>query len=267
MTPADALAFVGDPPLDAFRPEADEVHVSVTFTWDLDEGKRLAEAWGQFYPVVKLGGPALGSPCNGFVPGRYVKQGITFTTRGCNKHCPWCLVPEREGRLREIRNFVPGYIVQDNNLLQASRGHLRQVFAMLKAKAQERSIILSGGLDATLIDDWVADELRGIRIAQLFLAADTQGALRPLEKAVKKLRFLERRRLRCYVLLAFGGETLSDAEARLEAVWGIGCLPFAQLYQPPDRFIKYSPEWRALARKWSRPAVMFAAAGKDLRGQ
>jgi len=33
-TPTDEMAFVGDPPPPAFRPEADEVHISCTFTWD-----------------------------------------------------------------------------------------------------------------------------------------------------------------------------------------------------------------------------------------
>jgi hypothetical protein len=47
LTPDDALAFVGDPPL--WRPEADEVHVSCTFTWDIPEAKRLAEAWSHLY--------------------------------------------------------------------------------------------------------------------------------------------------------------------------------------------------------------------------
>ena len=57
-TPTDNMAFVGDPPL--FRPDADEVHVSVTFTWDKSEGERLADAWSQYYQNVKLGGVAYG---------------------------------------------------------------------------------------------------------------------------------------------------------------------------------------------------------------
>ena len=57
MTPDDDYAFVGDPPL--WRPKADEVHVSVCFTWDIEEGHRLQEAWSQHYPAVKLGGPAI----------------------------------------------------------------------------------------------------------------------------------------------------------------------------------------------------------------
>ncbi len=39
-TPTDELAFVGDPPL--FRPPEQPVMVSVTFTWDIPEGERLA---------------------------------------------------------------------------------------------------------------------------------------------------------------------------------------------------------------------------------
>ena len=68
-TPTDSLTFVGDPPL--IRPEIDEVHVSVTFTWDLPEAERLADSWGRFYPV-KVGGPATGvSGLSGPVPCRW----------------------------------------------------------------------------------------------------------------------------------------------------------------------------------------------------
>lgn len=259
LTPCDPMAFVGDPQL--WRPEADEIHVSVTFTWDMEEGRRLAEAWGNHYPVVKLGGPAFDSPTNGYVPGRYVKRGVTFTTRGCNNRCPWCLVPGREGRLVEIEDFAPGWVVQDNNLLQASKRHIERVFAMLKT--QPRAASFPGGLDARLVDDWLVERLRGLRIGQLFLAADTEGALRPLEQALEKLSFLPRRKLRVYVLIAYGGETIDEATERLRAVWRLGGLPFAQLYQPPDCYIDYPPRWKRLARTWSRPAAIFALMGGE----
>ena len=103
--------------------------------------------------------------------------------------------------------------------------------------------------------DWVAKELRGLRINQVFLACDTEGALKPLRRAVNKLSFLGRDKLRCYVLLGYGGESLEKGLCRLIRVWEAGCIPFAQLYQPPDKWIEYPPEWRALARTWSRPAA------------
>jgi len=164
-------------------------------------------------------------------------------------------VPTYEGELT-LLEIKPGWILQDNNLLATPHWHQAAVYEMLRT--QSRKVSFPGGLDARLVDDWVADQLRTLRINQVFLAADTEAALGALETAVDKLRFLSRRQLRCYVLLAHGGETVAQAEERLEAVWEIGCLPFAQLYQPPDRYIDYSRPWKQLARTWSRPAAMAA---------
>jgi hypothetical protein len=78
-TPRDAMAFFGAPDLFA---EADEVHVSVTFTADKSRAERLAEAWHHVAPV-KLGGIAYGDSGRGaFTPGLYIKRGYTFTSRG-----------------------------------------------------------------------------------------------------------------------------------------------------------------------------------------
>ena len=57
-------------------------------------------------------------------------------------------------------------------------------------------------------------------------------------------------------MIAYDGETLAQAEARLRQVWGLRAMPFAQLFQPPDEYIDYSHEWKSLARTWSRPAAM-----------
>ena len=254
FTPTDDYAFVGYPPM--IRPEADEVHVSCTFTWDIDLCATLSEAWAQYYPniPVKVDGAGFNHPANGFAPGLYVKQGVTFTTRGCNNRCPWCLVPEREGKLRTLE-IRPGHIIGDNNLLQAPQGHIQSVFNMLRQ--QKKAAIFSGGLDARLITDSIADQLRGLRINQLFLACDTEASLKPLRLATDKLKALGRDKLRCYVLRAYNGETIQQAEDRLVEVWEAGCMPFAQLYQPPERKrLEYSKPWRDLARTWSRPAAM-----------
>jgi hypothetical protein len=252
MTPDDDLAFVGDPPL--WRPEADAVEVSCTFTWDRAEARRLGEAWRQYYPLVTVGGPAFGSMAGEFVPGRYVQQGIVFTSRGCNHSCPWCLVPVREGKLQELKTIARGNVVQDNNFLQCSPAHRAEVYRMLAA--QPRAAVFSGGLEAALITEAIAEELRGLRIKSVFLAADTTAGLRPLQKAIERLGLLGRSRLFCYALIAFGQETIAQAEARLVRIWELGAIPFAQLYQPPEQFIEYDHQWKALARTWSRPAAI-----------
>jgi len=250
MTPRDDYAFVGDPPM--MRPEAEEVHISTVFTWDKLEAERLKLAWGQYYQSVKIGGPAYDSTCGDFIPGRYIRDGVVFTSRGCNNQCPWCLVWKREGKFSELP-ITEGNIIQDNNLLQCSHSHRDRVFAMLRG---QKRIEFSGGLDKHLITGVIAEELRGLRIYQVFLACDTKESIKELRKAIKTLG-LPRDKIRCYVLLKYkSGETLSDATERMTEVWKAGAMPFAQLYQPEARLIDYPKEWARFARAWSRPAIM-----------
>ena len=257
-TPTDQWSFVGDPPL--WRPNPDaviDVSVSCTFSWDKPEAERLAEAWGQYYPV-QLGGPAYGSPADTFTPGRYVKHGYTFTSRGCLRHCSFCLVPSMEGPLR-LLPITDGYIIQDNNFLATPAEHRARVYAMLAR--QPRAAVFAGGIDARLVTDEVAAEFAGIRVDSLFLACDSEAALPALRAAAQRLAFLGRRQLRCYVLTGYGDDTPARAAARLEACWQAGVMPFAQYYRAPDAEARfdYPREWRELIRTWSRPAAMMAA--------
>jgi hypothetical protein len=91
-TPNDALCYPGPPDLLA---EADEVHVDCTFTWDKPGAERLAEQWRVVAPV-KVGGVAYGNPGQEFVPGRYIKHGYGFTSRGCPRRCWFCSVWKRD---------------------------------------------------------------------------------------------------------------------------------------------------------------------------
>jgi len=255
-TPIDDYVFIGDPPMD--RPSVDEVHISVTFTWDIPEATRLLCAWGQYYKRVLMFGPALGAKSNGFIPGLYLSHGVTFTSYGCNNRCKPCLVWQREGKLRERLDFPEGNTVQDNNLLQCSSGHIDRVMRMLK---HQHLVSLSGGLEAWRLTARFVEQLRDIDIFQLFFACDNDHDLPALRKALSMLEWLGRdkygllKKVRCYVLLAFDGESMSQGIQRLEQVFEVGALPFAQLYQPPDKYIEYSKEWRDLARRWSRPAI------------
>ena len=54
--------------------QADAVHVSVTWTWDLPFAEKLGDAWKHVAPVT-IGGPATGQAGQNFTPGMYVKRG------------------------------------------------------------------------------------------------------------------------------------------------------------------------------------------------
>jgi hypothetical protein len=257
-TPSDDLAFVGEPPFEQFRP-ADPytpVHVSVTFTWHRGIAQRLAEAWGDYYRNVSIGGPAYDDPGGEFIPGRYLKVGSTITSRGCPKRCGWCKVPFSEGALREMP-IKPGWIVQDNNLLACSERHLHAVFTMLRE--QKRNIYFNGGLDKHYLKPEHRELFDSIPIGELWFACDQANDFPALEKARLILDGIPQRKLRCYTMIGYDAETLSEAEQRIERVFRLGFLPFSQLYQPPtaDRPTKiYGADWKAVNKQWCRPAAM-----------
>ena len=235
-TPTDELAFVGMPP-GLILPEHDEIHVSCTFTWDMDEAEELAYQWeGVTNKPVKLGGPAYHSPVDGFEPGMYVRKGIIFTSRGCNNNCPWCGVRQIEGTLRELP-ITPGNVIQDNNFLQCSRAHKDKVFEMLKT---QRGICTS------------------LRIAELWLACDTDAQLPRFRKACEKLTAagFDRNKIKCYSLI---GHDMEAEEQRNREIFRCGAMPFSQLERDFSRKkTQYSKEWKAFERTWQRPAATVA---------
>lgn len=259
-TPTDKLAFIGDPPL--FRPPEQPVAISVTFAWDIREAERLYRSWSRFYPRVELGGPAFGDPGGAFVPGRFVKEGVTITSRGCPKECPFCLVPGREGALRELP-IMWGWNVADNNLLACSTEHVHDVFSMLRE--QPEPVRFSGGLDAQFLTEHHVDMLKSIRLHHAYFAADTPGSMGYLERVADLMSDFHKNQKRCYVLIGFGGESIRQAGKRLENVYRLGFLPFAMLYRSEES-TGWSKDWRMLQRTWSRPAAfesLMKAAGVE----
>jgi hypothetical protein len=250
FTPDDDLAFVGPPPL--FRPldRKIPVHVSVTFTWHITEAERVAASWRDHYDNVSISGPAYGDYGDAFTPGRYLKMGCTITSRGCTKHCGWC--PERNRPLVELP-IKPGWIVQDSNLLACSEKHVHAVFEMLRE--QKKAIRFPGGLDKHFLKPWHRPLFDSIRLDELWFACDVTTDLPWLEKAAEILEGIPMRKRRCYTMIGYDEEPLAQAEKRIERVFELGFMPFCQLYRPDEGPKNYPPEWRAVQRKWSRPAA------------
>jgi hypothetical protein len=256
-TPRDEYAFIGDPPLPICIPDdITEVHVSVTFTWDLPEAERLAYAWERIAPV-KIGGPATGMRGEEFVPGRYLAPGYTITSRGCDRACWFCSVSKREGKTREL-TIREGWNALDDNLLACSEAHVCDVFAMLHHQKLGRPQF-TGGLEAARLKPWHVELLQELRPEQMFFAYDTPDDLPPLEEAMRLFRnagYGNRNNLRCYVLVGYPGDTFEAATQRLETVMRIGMCPMAMLYR--DQSGDTTQEWRKFQRAWARPAAIYA---------
>lgn len=262
-TPVDDLVRIGKGP-DLFD-EADEVHISVAFTWDLPRAEWLAKQWAHIAPV-KIGGPATGERGGDFVPGVYLKPGYVITSRGCPNHCWFCSVPKREGgAIRELP-ITDGHNVLDDNLLACLDDHIRGVFAMLAR--QKEPIEFTGGLEAARLKPWHAEEINKLNVKQIFFAYDTPGDRDPLNNAARIMneagfsldpRSHSRRLMRCFVLCGFKGNTIPKAEKRMAETRRIGFLPMAMLWR--DETGKRDPEWAKFQREWARPAIIYAKTG------
>lgn len=256
-TPDDDLVRIGKYP-DLFD-EADEVHISVSFTWDRIKAEILANAWRRVAPV-KIGGPALNEPGGDFVPGMYLKSGYVITSRGCPNRCWFCSVPKREGETVRELPITEGWNVLDDNLLACSDDHIRAVFSML-AK-QKEPIEFTGGLEAARLKPWHCEEMKKLRIKQMFFAYDTPDDREPLWRAGGLLRYAgfkvhpHSHSLRCFVLCGYPHDNIPSAEGRMKDTMNAGFTPMAMLWKSETG--KRDPEWAKFQREWARPAIIYS---------
>ena len=265
-TPDDQLAYTGPPDLFAGSLDVDEIHVSVAFTHDKPRAEWLAEAWEKSgIARVKIGGVAYGDRGDEFVPGRYIKRGFTFTSRGCPRRCWFCSVWKRDPEVR-LLPIQPGWNILDDNLLACPEPHVRAVFDMLSR--QTRRVEFTGGLKALALQDYQVDLLAQLSPRpSMFWAYDPGDAFETLESAARRL--LEAgftrasHRLRCYVLIGYPKDTVDLATKRLSEMVRIGLTPMAMLWQPEEPSQeRYRPDahWRAFQRLWARPAIIHGAS-------
>lgn len=256
-TPNDELVRIGKGP-DLFD-EADQVNISVAFTWDLPKAEKLAKEWAAVAPV-KIGGPAINERSGDFVPGMYLKSGYVITSRGCPNRCWFCSVPKREGgEIRELP-IMNGFNLIDDNILACSDNHIQKTLEMLAR--QKTPIEFTGGLEAARLKPWLAAELKKLMIKQVFFAYDTTDDLVPLQQAGRYMQEAgfkvhpNSHVLRCFVLCGYQGDSINKAEQRMGKTMKAGFTPMAMLWK--DATGKSDPEWRKFQRKWARPAIIYS---------
>ncbi len=255
-TPTDELVAINRGP--GFFDQADEVHISVLFSWDMQRADQLAKQWQSVAPV-QIGGPGFGSRGTGFEPGQYVKHGYVITSRGCPNQCWFCSVWKREGnKVREL-SIREGYNILDDNLLACSETHIRAVFDMLRVQTEQCEF--SGGWEAKRLRSWHIDLLSTIRLHQVWFAYDEDADLEPLIVAGKLLREAGisltktgnvSHRVRCYCLVGWPGDSQDSADKRMRMAYANGFLPMAMLYRNLKGERSYG--WQRFQKWWARPA-------------
>jgi len=255
MSPDDDLAFFTEQPPLLTMPEVDEIHISVTFTWDIQKAERMERYWKAVGVPVKVGGIAVGSKPDKFIPGMYLKKGMTITSRGCNNKCWFCDAWRREGTLHELE-IQDGWNVLDNNILGCSDQHVKDVFEMLKR--QKRRAVFTGGLEAKILKPWHAKALKELNPKTMYFAYDTPDDYEPLINAGIIMRqeghTNSSHAMACYCLIGQPKDTFDKAEKRLIDTIKAGFFPYAMLYR--DHTGNRDREWMKFQREWLRPAIV-----------
>lgn len=204
------------------------------FTWLLGEAKQIASVWNG---DVLIGGPGLMKPteCEGFEPIVFHNPCATFTTRGCPRKCEFCAVPILEGKFKELSNFRPAPVICDNNLLAATKKHIRRVVDRLKIFPQ---IDFNQGLDANLFTPEIADMLGELR-CRIRFAFDSWAMESAVKDAIELCRRHTTKNIGVYCLIGFN-DNPEDARARLELIRSWGIRPNPMRYQPLNTIMKNS---------------------------
>jgi hypothetical protein len=242
----------------------DKVFISCIFRWNQGAALRLAYAWGD---RAEIGGtgvditktlPPEVEACEPDYGLYGESQAIGFISRGCIRSCPWCVVPNKEGRLHRVdtaENIVGDRInalFLDNNFL-ALDDHDEDLHFLVRSHV---GVDFNQGLDARLVNEVNAPLLAacnwtsGPRFA---LDSDSRGQRAALERTLNLLEQngLSRNQVLVYTLIGFGG-LQSDIE-RLTFIRELGARPFPMGYRDLETGDEPANGWnKTLYKKYRR---------------
>lgn len=168
-----------------------------------------------------------------------VDYAIGFLSRGCIRKCPWCVVPRKEGEIRQYASLETvscgrkNVVLMDNNFLANDPAFIRQQVEI----SLHMNLLLdfNQGLDARLVNEENARMLCRVKwMNYIRFSCDTQAAIGPVIKAMATLRASGYRKEFFIYFLAVDAEETHDRIMRvLEGGTG-RVTPFVMPYRNLD---------------------------------
>jgi hypothetical protein len=244
--------------------DPDRVYVSIVFRRNLWRGPAIAA----MYPraEVQIGGTYGGvelpreieflKPDYDLYPSTY---SMGFTTRGCIRTCPWCVVPQKEGPLRRWQHpeaFVDRrfdtVMLLDNNWLADANWFFETSDWLI---AQDLTVDVTQGFDIRLVTGSIARQLRRLRMVHGYHFAFDHDTIEYYLLLKRQLHLLGqygfdlRHEVQFYVYVDSDAEFDSGLERcqQLKA-WGTNAFLMFNCDQPRTQRIKDLQRWAN--RKW-----------------
>lgn len=183
----------------------------------------------------------------------HFEAAMGFTTRGCVRSCPFCVVPRKEGLLRvvgDLYSFWAGQrevILLDNNLTAAPMEHFEMVLRQL---IEERvRVDFSQGLDLRLVTEDHSLLLAGVKLLrhQVRFAWDSvedEAAIRRGLSTFLKHNSLNRTTQKATVYVLIGYDSTPDEDIyRVKVLRDLNVDPFVMAYNKRDLYQRRFARW------------------------
>lgn len=239
--------------------DPDKVYISCIFT------KNRAQALGiaKFYPQaeIHLGGSGINwdwlpaemqkvKPDYDLYPSTYMEG---FTTRGCIRNCPFCIVKEKEGKFQRWQHVSDFYderfdtvMLLDNNILADKDWFFENTNFIIEHKLK----VIENGMDIRLLDEEIAERLSKIKfVPTLHFAFDNMSDEKAVRRGIELLRNAGinlRQKVQFYVLVGYNTTEEQD-KYRCRLLKELGTNAFVMPYQRTE-WTKKIARWAN--RKW-----------------
>ena len=220
----------------------DKVYASCIFT----KNRPILENYVGLRPDIIAGGT--GWDMNVKLPSQIEETALRinygFTTRGCIRHCPFCMVPQSEGYIRAVGDLYDiwdgtssSVTLLDNNILALPK-HFREICKQLRKENVQ--VDFNQGLDIRLLTPEVCELLSSIRLKEIRFAFDDPD----LESLVRqKVALIDTYNLRhyyfFYVLVGYNTTFEQDIH-RCNVLKELGCRPYVMRYASVAKDHNYS---------------------------
>ena len=261
----DSVVFTKAIHRELFEPKYDIVYASAIFKWSVECVRQMRQEW----PSVIIGGTGTDSQITveeytGDFEGYdyeiypWFKPSIGFTQRGCRLNCGFCVVPTKEGRVREAMTIAQ---------IWRGSGHPKQIhlldndfFGQPNWKARCEEIIaddfmvcLNQGINVRLIHKEGAEMLAQMRYSddqfksrRIYTAWDNRKDEQIFFRGIGILTDagIKPRSITVYMLCGYwAGETIADVMYRFQKIKSMGLMPYPMVYDNTNKTLKKFQRW------------------------
>jgi len=247
--------------------KADFIHITSTFTWDLDHVIAAINSAKHKYPQAKITIGGVGAsmmpehiykhtgmkPHFGIdwriedIPPDYslhpeLETCFAYSSRGCINKCVYCVVPRMEGKIQEVPNWWKSIDpskkkieMWDNNFLACSKEHIKKTIDILRY--YNLYVDFNQALDCMKLTPEIADQLCTLKMQPFRFAYDKpfqEKYIRTMFKLLVDERGVNPHDIHILILFNFN-ETPEEAHYKCRVIQDeLGGVPFAMCYKPLD---------------------------------